>query len=147
MAVRSFRDLVAWQKAMDLADNVFAVSERWPREQLFILTAQVQRSALSVPSNIAEGQGRGGRIEFLRFLDIAFGSLCELGTQLELAGRRRFVDQQTLHALLEQIAEVGRLIHGLMRCLRSASAAGEHRATPPTTNDEPLTTAFRPYIC
>jgi four helix bundle protein len=81
MGARNYQDLVAWQKAMDLADAVYDVTERWPKEQLFGLTIQVQRAALSVPSNIAEGQGRNSRADFGRFLDIANGSRCELETQ------------------------------------------------------------------
>ena len=120
MGVRNYRDLLAWQRAMDLADEVYALTERWPREQLFGLTIQVQRAALSVPSNVAEGQGRSSRADFRRFVDIAHGSLCELETQLMLARRRQFVDEPTLNRLLDQSAEVGRLLHGLMRSLRPA---------------------------
>ena len=118
MGVRNYRDLVAWQKAMDLADEVFDITERWPRQQQFGLTIQVQRAALSVPSNVAEDQGRSSRADFHRFVDIAHGSLCELETQLILAKRRRFIDEPTLNRLLDQTAEVGRLLHGLMRSLR-----------------------------
>ena len=96
MGARNFRDPIAWLKALDLEDAVSAVTEHWPREQLFILTSQAQRAAVSVPSNIAAGQGRGNRADLLRFLDIAHGSLCELETQLVWAGRRRSLDQPTL---------------------------------------------------
>ena len=123
MGARNYRDLIAWQKAMDLADAVYEVSAGWPNQQLFGLTIQAQRAALSVPSNIAEGQGRGSRADFGRFLDIAHGSLCELETQLTMAYRRRFIDGVTHDRLLEQAAEVGRLLHGLMRKLRSTAVA------------------------
>ncbi len=105
---------------MDLADEVYALTERWPREHQFGLTIQVQRAALSVPSNIAEGQGRSSRADFKRFVDIAHGSLCEMETQFMLAKRRRFLDEPTLDRLLDRSAEVGRLLHGLMRSLRPA---------------------------
>ena len=120
MGVRNYRDLVAWQKAIDLADEVYELTERWPKEHRFGLTMHAQRAALSVPSNVAEGQGRSSRADFRRFVDIAHGSLCELETQLILASRRRFIDDPTLHRLLDQTSEVGRLLHGLMRSLRPA---------------------------
>lgn len=119
MAGQSYRDLIAWQKGMDLAEEVWMVSEGWPRAQLFGLTDQVRRASVSIPSNIVEGQGRNGRAEFRRFLDIAHGSLCELETQLMLARRFRFLDEPTLDRLLTQGAEVGRLLHGLLRRLRT----------------------------
>jgi four helix bundle protein len=122
MGARNYRDLIAWQKAMDLADAVYEVSGSWPQHQLFELTTQAQRAALSVPSNIAEGQGRGSRADFRRFLDIAHGSLCELETQLTMAHRRRFIDRATHDRLLDQSAEVGRLLNGLLRRLRSPAA-------------------------
>ena len=118
MGARNFRDPIAWLKALVLEDAVSAVTEHWPREQLFILTSQAQRAAVSVPSNKAAGQGRGNRADLLRFLAIAHGSLCELETQLVWAGRRRSLDQPTLAALLERSAEAGRLLHGPMRGLR-----------------------------
>lgn len=124
MAGRSYRDLIAWQKAMDLAEEVWTVSEGWPRAQLYGLTDQVRRAAVSIPSNIAEGQGRNGRGEFRRFLDIAHGSLCELETQLLLARRVRFLDEPTLDRLLSQSAEVGRLLQGLLRRLRTPTDPG-----------------------
>lgn len=123
MGARNYRDLIAWQKAMDLAEEVFEITALWPKEQLFGLTIQAQRAAVSIASNIAEGQGRNRPAEFLRFLDIAHGSLCELETQLTLACRVRFITESKLNQLLDQTAEIGRLLHGLMRTLRSKMAA------------------------
>ncbi len=122
MGVRNYRDLIAWQKAMDLAEEVYGVTRAWPKEQLFSLTSQARQAAMSVPSNIAEGQGRGSRADFARFLDIAHGSLCELETQLLMAGRLRYIDEGRLDGLLHQSAEVGKLVHGLMRALRSSTS-------------------------
>ena len=114
-----YRDLIAWQKAMDLADAVYDAAERWPAGERFRLTDQVLRAAVSVPSNIAEGNGRGSPADFARHLRIAYGSLCEMETQLYLAQRRRYLGQETLDALIAQTTEVGRLLRGL---LESATA-------------------------
>jgi four helix bundle protein len=80
--VKSYRDLAVWQKAMDVADEVFALTESFPKEQRFILSSQLQRSAISVPSNIAEGRSRHSANDFIYHLNIARGSLAEMETQL-----------------------------------------------------------------
>src|SRR5215210_4763555 len=80
----SYRDLIAWQKAMGLARSVYAVSASWPAEERFGPTSQVRRAAVSVPANIAEGSGRSGSREFRHGLSVAHASLCELETQLLL---------------------------------------------------------------
>jgi four helix bundle protein len=85
--MRSYRDLVAWQKAMDLVQEVYAATREWPRREAFGLTSQVRRAAVSVPSNIAEGYGRQSSREFLNYLSIAYGSLMELETQLLIGFR------------------------------------------------------------
>ncbi len=82
---RSYGDLIAWQKVMDLVSEVYRVTKDWPREEMFGLTSQVRRSAVSIPSNIAEGQGWTGPKEFVHHLSIAHGSLCEAETQLIIA--------------------------------------------------------------
>lgn len=80
MAIKSYRDLIAWQKAMDLVETVYRASAGFPREEVYGLRSQIRQSAVSVPSNIAEGQGRKSTREFLHFLSIAYGSLCEAQT-------------------------------------------------------------------
>ena len=117
MGVRSYRDLIAWQKAMDLAVAVFRATERMPRQEAFGLVSQMRRAAVSVPSNIAEGQGRGMTKEYVRFLRIARGSVQELETQLVLAGRLGFVAGEVLDRLLADSAEVSKVISGLSRSL------------------------------
>jgi four helix bundle protein len=88
---RSYRDLHVWQKAMLLAEEVYAATGTFPKEEVYGLTAQMRRAAVSVASNIAEGQGRHSRGEFLQFLGHARGSLAELSTQVTLAGRLKLV--------------------------------------------------------
>jgi four helix bundle protein len=115
-----YRDLVAWQKAMDLAERVYLASADFPREERYGLTSQIRRAVVSIPSNIAEGQGRRmSDEEFVRFLLIALGSLCELETQLELAVRLRMLDKQSMMALRPLTDEVGRLLNGLVRSKRT----------------------------
>jgi four helix bundle protein len=87
MAVKHFKQLIAWQKAMDLVELVYAGTSGYPRDEVYGLTNQTRRAAVSIPSNIAEGQGRRTTGDFLRYLSIAYGSLCELETQL-LIGQR-----------------------------------------------------------
>jgi four helix bundle protein len=117
--VRGYRNLVAWQKALDLADRVYDVTETWPAREMYGLTNQARRAATSIPANIAEGQGRESLGDFGRFLTIAYGSLCELETHLFLAQRRGFIEQETLGHLTDQSDEVARLIRGLLKSVRS----------------------------
>jgi four helix bundle protein len=117
--VRSYETLVAWQKAIDLVEHVYQASRNWPQDEVFGLRNQVRRAAVSVPSNIAEGRGRTGTSEYLHHLSIAHGSLCEVGTQIVIAQRLRYLDEATCKALKGQIDEVGRLIGGLIRSLRA----------------------------
>ena len=117
MPLRHYRELVAWQKAMDLAEAVYTLSRGFPREELFGLTSQLRRAAISDPSNIAEGQGRGSTKEFVQFLRIANGSLQEAETQLILGHRFGYVPAADLDALLARCAEVARVNNGLIRKL------------------------------
>jgi four helix bundle protein len=111
--VRKYSDLIVWQKAMDLVEEVYRVSQKFPREEIYGLTAQLRRSVVSIPSNIAEGQSRKGSREFLHHLSIARGSLSELETQLIIASRLKYLHQGTAEKLTSQTLEIGRLIHGL----------------------------------
>lgn len=116
--IRSHRDLIVWQKAMDLVVNVYALSEAFPKTETYGLTSQVRRAACSIPANIAEGQGRRLPGEFLNFLGTARGSLSEVDTQLELALRLRYLTFEQHAGLTNQLYEVARLLNGLMRSLK-----------------------------
>ena len=118
MGGRNYQDLLAWQKAMELVEIVYRCTRRLPKEEMYGLTNQLRRSAVSIPSNIAEGQGRGSIKEFLHFLAIAHGSLREFETQLMIAARLRYVTSDDLSRALELAAEVGRLVTGLANSLR-----------------------------
>jgi len=95
----SQNDLVAWKNAIDLAVVTYEISRSWPRAETYGLTSQIRRAAVSVAANIAEGQGRRGRKEFLHFLNIAIGSLCEMETHLVVARRIGYVPMPTSIAL------------------------------------------------
>ncbi|OGP72030.1 MAG: four helix bundle protein [Deltaproteobacteria bacterium RBG_13_58_19] len=116
--LKSFRDLVAWQKAMDLVTEVYRVSQGFPKEEVYGLTGQMRRAAVSVPSNLAEGQGKASTGEFQQFLGHAKGSLAELVTQIIIARNLRYLEDQKAEALLQLTAEVGKLINGLVSSLK-----------------------------
>lgn len=91
--IRSHKDLIVYQLSMELVIDVYRITKAFPKEELYGLTAQIKRACVSVPSNIAEGAGRRGKAEFTRFLYIAMGSLSEVDTQLEIAGRLSFFEE------------------------------------------------------
>ena len=113
--VAGYRNLIAWQKAMTLAEDIYRVTESFPKHEQFGLTSQLRRAGVSVASNIAEGYGRIGDLEFARFLRIALGSTREVETQVILAGRLKFADRQELAAVLKAAEEVAKIIRGLLR--------------------------------
>ena len=115
---RDYRDLVLWQKAMALATEAHRTTNRLPRHELFGLTAQIRRAAVSVPSNIAEGAGRRTTREFIAFLHIARGSLSELRTQLLLARNFCYLSEADLVSTECLIDEVGRLLNAIIKGLR-----------------------------
>lgn len=117
MKIQSYRELRAWQNSMRLAQQVYRVTKHFPREEVYGLTAQIRRSAISVPSNIAEGQGRASKGEFRQFLCIARGSLFELETQFLLAKGLGYLSDQEAHELEAAIAEVAPVLSGLIRSL------------------------------
>ncbi len=114
----SYRDLLAWQKAMELITQIYRVSQKFPSEELYGIVSQMRRAAISIPSNIAEGQGRLTKGEFIQFLGIARGSLLELETQILVAQNLNYLDEPTLKNLLELTSEVGRLVNGLLGAIK-----------------------------
>ena len=107
---------------MDLVDAVYDVTESWPRRELFGLTNQVRRAAVSIPSNIAEGQARKSDSDFARFLAIALGSLMEVRTQLLIGVRRRYSSEQHIAAATSLANEVGKMINALYNKLKRKDA-------------------------
>lgn len=119
--VRSYKDLVAWQKSMDLVTAVYQASQRFPKEEIFGLVSQIRRAAVSVPSNIAEGHARTSKKEFQYFLSNARGSLAELETQLTIAHQLAYIDETGINQLLDGLGEVGRILNGLLTALKRSS--------------------------
>ena len=119
--IRSHRDLIVWQKAMDLVVNVYRATENFPKAEVYGLTSQIRRAVTSIPANIAEGQGRRLTKEFLYFLANARGSLWELDTHLESAARLGFLSLEVHEELRSQLDEVGRILNGLMRSVTNSA--------------------------
>jgi len=119
MAVKDYRELIVWQKAVDLVETVYRASASFPKEEVYGLTSQIRRAAVSVPSNIAEGQARNTTADFLHFLSIARGSLKEVGTQVIIARRLGYIDAQKESELTNLTEEVSRLISGLTNSLKT----------------------------
>jgi four helix bundle protein len=119
MTIRNYADLIAWQKAMTLAEAVYRMTLQMPREERYGLISQMRRAAVSIPSNIAEGEGRGSDEHLLHALRVSYGSLRELETQLLPSGRLRFLSEQDLRGLFDQCEEVGRILNGLMKTVKN----------------------------
>ena len=115
---KSYRDLVAWQKAMELVRAVYSATKEWPADEKYALTSQIRRAVVSIPANIAEGQGRLGERELLHHLSIAHGSLCEVETHLMIGHEQHFLNRQDFTSVMRQAAEVGRILRGLIDSLR-----------------------------
>jgi four helix bundle protein len=111
--VHNFKDLLVWQKAMDLALRIYHVTESFPNSEKFNLIVQMQRAAVSIPSNISEGCGRNSKAVFKNFLDIAIGSSYELETQIILSSRFRYFNEGVSTELLKMTAEVQKMLNGL----------------------------------
>ena len=118
MAAKNFKDLIAWQKAMELVEMVYRLTSQFPADERFGLTSQLRRAAVSIPSNIAEGQGRNSDGDFVRFLSIAYGSLREVETQLLIAVRLNYLEQPSFQPVQELCDETGRILNGLLNRLR-----------------------------
>jgi four helix bundle protein len=117
MKLLSYRELIAWQKAIDVVAEVYRLIKNFPKDEMYGLTNQIRRAAVSVPSNIAEGQGRLSRGEFRHFLGQARGSVFELQTQITIAERLEYLPRESSQALLESAIEVGRILNGLISSL------------------------------
>jgi four helix bundle protein len=121
MSVKDYRELIAWQKGMDLVEMVYRMTDAFPRKEIYGLTSQMRRAVVSIPSNIAEGQARSTTRDFLNFLSIAMGSLKEAETQVLISRRLGYLNEPQTSQLLELTTEVGRVISGLTNSLRRRS--------------------------
>ena len=120
--VRSYRDLVVWQKAMALAALCYAQTRSFPRAEAFGLTTQIRRSAASIPANIAEGNGRENTGSYIQFLRISQGSLKELETHVMLSQMVELMKATDAEQILDATEEVGKLLRSLIRVLQDKEA-------------------------
>lgn len=118
MSANGYRDLVAWQRGMDLAVSCYALGRSLREARHASLASQLERAAVSVPANIAEGKGRAGRREYSRFLTVALGSLREVETLVQIADRLKIAKLETVKAILALCDQVGRPLYGLQRSLQ-----------------------------
>ena len=119
--MKTYRDLVVWQKSMQLVTQVYLITKRFPKEELYALTPQIRRSCISIPSNIAEGYGRNSKNDYLRFLQIASGSLYELQTQLEICLNLDYLSKQRFEEIYKQSREIERMLSSLIRKVGSSN--------------------------
>lgn len=116
--MNNYKDLKLWQKSVDLAVKIYQTTASFPKEEVYGLTIQIKRSAVSIPSNIAEGAGRNSKKDFNNFLGISTGSSCERETQLIIASRVGFLEGSLLHALQNEITEIQKMNWALKRSLK-----------------------------
>lgn len=117
MAGKNYQDLIVWQRSMDLVVKVYEATRLFPPEEIYGLSSQLKRASVSIPSNIAEGQGRNSVNDFRRFLLISYGSLREVETQILISRRLNYLDSDQVEILLAMTGEIGRLINGLINSL------------------------------
>ena len=113
--VKTHKDLDVWKKSMDFITRLYKVTTTFPRDEIYGLTNQMRRAAVSIPSNIAEGAARRSNKEYIQFLYIALGSAAELETQLLVAKNLNFLDDKTFDLLIKERDEIGRMLFGLIR--------------------------------
>jgi len=117
MTIQSYRDLEVWQKAMELVVECYQITKSFPKSEVFALAGQLQRAVVSIPANLAEGKARQHTKEFLQSLSIAYGSLAELETHIQIAERLNYIDKNQVDSLLGKASVIGRMLNGLRRSL------------------------------
>ncbi len=135
MSSSRYQDLVVWQKAMSLAKAVYQLTKKFPDDERFGLTSQLRRAVVSIPSNIAEGQGRLTKGEFKQFLGTARGSVFEVETQLLLASDLNYIDPVVSKTTLELSGEVSRMLNGLIKSLENRVNSGQSGNSKPETGN------------
>ena len=116
--MKGFKELQVWQKSIDLCVEIYKIAQILPKEELYNLSSQLKRAAVSVPSNIAEGHERNSIKEYIQFLYISRGSLSELETQLYICNRLKFLSADAIESPLLKISEIGKMLNGLIKKLR-----------------------------
>jgi len=126
MDLKSYRDFTVWQKSMDLATEIYRVVKLLPKAETYALSDQMRRSAVSIPSNIAEGQGRNSKREFINFLGFASGSQRELETQLQLCVKVGYMTEEEIFSAMNLCEEVGKMLSTLRKKLKDSLEQSEY---------------------
>jgi four helix bundle protein len=116
--IRSYKDLQVWQKAIQIVKKLYIITKEFPKEEIYSLTSQMRRAAVSIPSNIAEGKSRQSIKEYIQFLYIALGSISELETLIVISKELNYIERKTENELLEELELVGKMLRGLINKLR-----------------------------
>ena len=117
--LKNYKELNVWQKSYELCLRIYRITAKFPKEERYGLTSQIRRSVVSIPSNIAEGYGRKTTVDYIRMLYISYGSVCELETQILLAGDLDFIEKSELVTAKKDIAEVERMLKALIKSLET----------------------------
>lgn len=117
--VKTYKDLIVWQKAMEMTTLLYKIIKKLPKEVTYTLSDQMRRAAISIPSNIAEGFGRNSKKEYLQFLYIANGSVCELETQLTLCVNINYLSETETQPIMDLLSEIGKIIMTITKKLNS----------------------------
>jgi four helix bundle protein len=115
--MHNFRELKVWQRAIDFVVKLYELMDTFPKEEKYGLIAQMRRSAVSIPSNIAEGTGRGSNAQFARFLEFSLGSLNELMTQIEIANRVKYFESADYQCLVNELTQISNMLYALYKTL------------------------------
>jgi four helix bundle protein len=118
--IRSYKDLEVWQQSMNLVVECYELTGKFPKKEVYGLSSQLQRAAVSIPANIAEGRQRQHKKEFMQHLSIAYGSLAELETHMLIAGRLHYVDKMKLDEIINKTGIIGKMINGLRKSLQNS---------------------------
>lgn len=116
--MKSHKDLIVWQNSIQLVTDIYTLTKNYPKEELFGLTNQLRRAAISIPSNIAEGAARNHEKEFIQFLYISLGSCAEIETQLIISENLEFIDSKTLEVFLGKITDIRNMLIGLIKAVK-----------------------------
>ena len=117
--ITSFRDLIVWQRSLDFVTKVYSITQKFPKEEIYGLTSQIRRAAVSIPSNVAEDQSRGSDGVFANHIDISIGSSAELETQLTIALNIKYLELSDYDSLITELIQITRMLYGLRAKLRS----------------------------
>jgi len=117
--LKSYKELKVWQKSYELCLEIYRITAKFPKEEIYGLTSQIRKSVVSIPSNIAEGYGRKTTLDYIRMLYISYGSVCELETQILLAGDLDLIEKSELGPLKKDIAEIERMLKALIKSLEN----------------------------